>query len=157
MFGAFTVLVLTDRQRQPNNRPTIHNKLPKGQMGKSARSLLLSLTLSANYRYSSSGRDRSIYKLQQSRPHIFPYITTHAHSHRPMPPFPYAYSGANKGKAKTAAIHSLQMSTPPTLISASCVFLPLSFRLTHQAHSRTIYTNKDITIARACRAASPDF
>ena len=58
-------------------------------MGKLTSPLLvfsISITLSANYRYSGGCRDGGIGILRRSRLHILPRITTHAHSRRRAPP-----------------------------------------------------------------------
>ena len=134
--------ILTDRQRQPNERPGIRNwiRSPVRGMGVDGELRSFSTSVLATYRtltvtvsncrypYSNNGRDRSVYGVNHNKVH--PWITTRVHSHRPMPPFPFAHSRANKGKAKTTTVYNLRESNSLTLPSGSLVvFLLLSFRL----------------------------
>ena len=132
--------------------------------GKSARSLplfSLSTPLSANYRYSSNGRDRSIYKPQRSRPHVLPWITTHIIPHRP--PFSRTLVLTKERQRLPSSIASRNSTLSRFLLALPfsfrfpSVFLRLSLRRTHQAHSRAICTNDETTTVKACRAASHDF
>jgi len=67
---------------------------------------------------------RSIYGLRRGHPHILPWIGS-PHMSIPItlcPPFPVAYSRADKGKAKTATVHSLR--APNSFTTSFCLFRP---------------------------------
>jgi len=111
-------------------------------MGKFAPSLLpfpLSITLLDNYRYSSNGRDRSVYTINYNEVVL---IFFHGSPHMPIliayvPPFRFAYSRAKN--PKTTTVYNLRASNSLTLPSAPCIFLLPSPPRTHQAHSQPIY------------------
>ena len=110
-------------------------------IGKIARCLLLfslSIELLPDYRYSSNGRDSSVYTVNLNKVVL---ISFHWSPHMPIlmalcPPFPFAYSRANEAKITT--VFNLRASNSIRLPCGSFVSLLLSFRLPSDGWSKRI-------------------